>query len=197
VCVRERIQGAGSEAGPAPPVEIQMPAVRRIAAFVLASSLAFAACSAAGGSPATRVVASPSTPGGAGAVIVSTASSTTLGAILVGPSGMTLYTHAGDGTSMSTCTGGCLTAWPPLTVSAGQQPAAGPGVTGHLGSFVRTDGPTQVTYNGWPLYTWPGDTKPGDATGQGIGGFSVATAAVSPPAQYSPAAPSGSGTYNY
>ncbi|MDR3471857.1 MAG: hypothetical protein P4M09_09245, partial [Devosia sp.] len=63
--------------------------------------------------------------------------------------------------------------------------------------FVRSDGTTQVTYNGWPLYTWPGDTKPGDTTGQGIGGFSVATADVSPPAQYSPAAPSGSGTYSY
>jgi predicted lipoprotein with Yx(FWY)xxD motif len=174
-----------------------MSAVRQIAALVLASSLALAACSAAGGSPATSVVASPSTPGGAGAVIVSTASFPTLGAFLVGPSGMTLYTHAGDGTSMSTCTGGCLTAWPPLTVSAGQQPAAGPGVAGHLATFVRTDGPIQVTYNGWPLYSWPGDTKPGDTTGQGIGGFSVATAAVSPPAQYSPAAPSGSGTYGY
>jgi predicted lipoprotein with Yx(FWY)xxD motif len=178
-------------------MEIQMPAIRQIAAFVIASSLALAACSAAGGSPATSVASSPSTSGYAGAVTVGTASSPTLGTFLTGPNGMTLYAHAGDGTNMSTCTGGCLTAWPPLTVSAGQQPSAGPGVTGHLATFVRTDGPTQVTYNGWPLYTWPGDTKPGDTTGQGIGGFSVATAAVSPPAQYSPPAPSGSGTYGY
>ena len=128
---------------------------------------------------------------------MSTASSPTLGAFLVGPNGMNLYTHVGDGKNMSTCTGGCLTAWPPLTVSAGQQPAAGPGVTGHLATFVRTDGPTQVKNNGWPLYTWPGDTKPGDTTGQGIDRFSVATADTSPPAQYSPAAPSGSGSHNY
>ena len=97
----------------------------------------------------------------------------------------------------STCTGRCLTAWPPLTVTAGQQPTAGPGVTGHLGSFTRTDGTTQVTYNGWPLYSWPGDAKPGDATGQGVGGFSVATTAVSAPALYSAPAPMGTGTYSY
>jgi predicted lipoprotein with Yx(FWY)xxD motif len=178
-------------------VEIQMPAVRQIAALVLASSLLFAACSSTGGSPATNIAASPAIPGAARAVIVSTASSASLGTFLVGPGGMTLYTHAGDGANMSTCSGGCLTAWPPLSVTSGQQPTAGPGVTGHLGSFVRTDGAAQVTYNGWPLYSWPGDTKPGDTTGQGIGGFSVATADVSPPAQYSPAAPSGSGTYGY
>jgi predicted lipoprotein with Yx(FWY)xxD motif len=158
-------------------VEIQMPAVRQIAALVLASSLLFAACSSTGGSPATSIAASPAIPGAARAVIVSTASSASLGTFLVGPAGMTLYTHAGDGANMSTCTGGCLTAWPPLTVRTGQQPTAGSGITGHLGSFVRTDGAMQVTYNGWPLYTWPGDTKPGDTTGQGI--------------------PSGSGTYGY
>jgi len=26
----------------------------------------------------------------------------------------------------------------------------------------------QVTYNGWPLYTWTGDAQAGQATGQGI-----------------------------
>jgi predicted lipoprotein with Yx(FWY)xxD motif len=174
-----------------------MPVIRQIAAFVFASGLLVAACSSTAGSPTTGVVASPSISSATGPVTVGTASSASLGTFLTGPSGMTLYRHTGDGTSMSTCTGGCLTAWPPLIVSAGQQPAAGSGITGDLATFVRSDGTTQVTYNGWPLYTWPGDTKPGDTTGQGIGGFSVATADVSPPAQYSPAAPSGSGTYSY
>ncbi len=49
----------------------------------------------------------------------------------------------------------------------------------------------QVTYNGLPLYYWQGDAKPGDATGQGVGGFSVATVAGSSPA------PSSSGGYGY
>jgi predicted lipoprotein with Yx(FWY)xxD motif len=192
-----RTDVVSTEAVAAPPVEIQMPAVRQIAALLLAFSLLFAACASTGGSPTASIAASPAIPSATGPVTVGTASSPTLGTFLTGPGGMTLYTHAGDGTNLSTCTGGCLTAWPPLSVSAGQQPTAGPGVTGHLATFARSDGPTQVTYNGWPLYSWPGDTKPGDATGQGIGGFSVATAAVSPPAQYSPAAPSGSGTYSY
>ena len=100
-----------------------------------------------------------------------------LGTVLVGPTKLTLYTHAGDTATTSTCTGGCATAWPPLTITAGQQPTAGPGVTGTLGTLARSDGSTQVSYNGHPLYYWEGDSKPGDATGQGIGGFSVARVA--------------------
>jgi hypothetical protein len=101
-----RTDVVSTEAVPAPPVEIQMPAVRQIAALVLASCLLFAACSSTGGSPATSITTSPAIPGAAHAVIVSTASSASLGTFLVGPGGMTLYTRAGDGTNLSTCTGG-------------------------------------------------------------------------------------------
>ena len=34
-----------------------------------------------------------------------------------------------------------------------------PGVL--LGTATRSDGSTQVTYNGWPLYVWPPDRAPG------------------------------------
>lgn len=37
-----------------------------------------------------------------------------------------------------------------------------------LGTITRTDGSTQVTYNGWPLYFWAEDSAPGDTTGQGV-----------------------------
>jgi Secreted repeat of unknown function len=40
----------------------------------------------------------------------------------------------------------------------------------------------QVTYDGLPLYYWQGDAKPGDATGQGVGGFVVATVGGGSPA---------------
>jgi predicted lipoprotein with Yx(FWY)xxD motif len=83
-----------------------MPAVRQIAALVLASGLLVAACSSTAGSPATGAAASPSISGAAPAATVGTASSATLGTLLVGLNGMTLYAHAGDGTNMSTCTGG-------------------------------------------------------------------------------------------
>jgi len=93
--------------------------------------------------------------------------------VLTGPNGKTLYTHAGDSATSSTCTGGCATAWPPLPTTG--RPSAGAGVTGQLGTLIRADGTIQVTYDGLPLYYWEGDTKPGDLTGNGVDGFSVAT----------------------
>lgn len=37
-----------------------------------------------------------------------------------------------------------------------------------LGTTKRTDGTTEVAYNGHPLYYYAGDAKPGDTTGQGL-----------------------------
>ncbi len=109
----------------------------------------------------------------AGPVTVGMAT-TSLGPVLVGPNGLTLYTHAGDTASSSSCTGGCATAWPPLTVAAGAAATGGTGVSGSFATLTRADGTTQVTYNGLPLYGWQSDSKPGDVTGQGVDGFSVA-----------------------
>jgi predicted lipoprotein with Yx(FWY)xxD motif len=100
---------------------------------------------------------------------------TTLGPVLTAANGLTLYVHAGDTATSSTCTGGCATAWPPLAVAAGGSATAGAGVTGTLGTLTRTDGSTQVTYKGMPLYGWKNDTKPGDVTGQNVAGFTAAT----------------------
>jgi predicted lipoprotein with Yx(FWY)xxD motif len=99
---------------------------------------------------------------------------TSLGPVLTGPSGLTLYIHAGDTATSSTCTGGCATAWPPLAVAAGASATGGTGVTGTFGTLTRADGTTQVTYNGMPLYGWKNDSKPGDVTGQGVAGFTIA-----------------------
>ena len=49
---------------------------------------------------------------------------------------------------------------------------AGPQViASQLGTTRRTDGTTEVTYNGHPLYYYAADTKPGDTTGQGLNQF--------------------------
>jgi predicted lipoprotein with Yx(FWY)xxD motif len=41
-------------------------------------------------------------------------------------------------------------------------------VTGQLGTISRSDGATQATYDGHPLYTYTADTSPGQAKGNGI-----------------------------
>jgi predicted lipoprotein with Yx(FWY)xxD motif len=123
--------------------------------------------------PAATPTGAPSAPA-TGGVIVGTAM-TSLGVVLVGPNGLTLYTRAGDSANTSSCSGGCLASWPAITVPAGGTATAGAGVTGAVGTFTRPDdGTTQVTYRGLPLYFWKSDSKPGDVKGQGIGGFSVA-----------------------
>ena len=97
------------------------------------------------------------------------AATTDLGTFLVGQDGLTTYFFAADATpGVSVCEGDCLTAWPPVTVPAGNAVAAGEGVTGVLGLITGTDGFTQVTYDGRPLYYWQGDTEAGQTTGHGV-----------------------------
>lgn len=157
----------------------------RVLTLFATAVLAVAACTSSYASPAA-VGGGASSAAGA---VVDAANSPTFGMVLTGPTGMTLYTHAGDSATSSTCTGECATAWPPLTATG--QPTAGAGVTGKLGTLTRADGTIQVTYAGLPLYYWQGDKKAGDVTGDGVEGFAVATVggAGSAP-QPSPAAPS-------
>jgi len=114
--------------------------------------------------PTTAAAPSSATQGGAVAVNVANG-------ILVGPTGNALYTK---GTDPSSCTAGCLAAWPALVVPAGGTATAGTGVTGKVATVARPDGSTQVTYNGKPLYYFASDSAAGTATGDGVGGFSVA-----------------------
>jgi predicted lipoprotein with Yx(FWY)xxD motif len=89
--------------------------------------------------------------------------------VLVNSEGYTLYVFDNDTGTTSACTGGCASAWPPLTVGA--EPIAGPGVDGTLlGTAEQADGSVQVTYNGHLLYTYSGDTEPGTNNGEGVGG---------------------------
>ncbi len=112
--------------------------------------------------------ASTTAPAGKGSTTVSTGD-TSLGTVLVDAEGKTLYAFTPDSATKSTCTDGCLQAWPPLTVDSGEP--TGDGVdAAMLGTLTRDDGSTQVSYNGHPLYTYAPDTGPGDVTGQGVGG---------------------------
>ena len=92
-----------------------------------------------------------------------------LGTLLVNDKGMTVYMFKNDTAgSPSTCTGDCATNWPAVTVASEDDVVAGPNVNG-LGTVENADGSYQVTYHGWPLYTFAKDAKRGDATGEGAG----------------------------
>ena len=99
--------------------------------------------------------------------VVNVGQNATLGSFLVDVKGMTLYIFTKDTPNTSVCYGGCATAWPPLLTTGA--PVGGMGVSASLlGTTTRTDGTTQVTYNGLPLYYWAKDKVAGDVTGQGV-----------------------------
>jgi predicted lipoprotein with Yx(FWY)xxD motif len=94
-----------------------------------------------------------------------------LGNVLVDGEGLTVYMFQTDHQGHpSVCVGLCAVGWPPLTLTpTTTRPIAGPGIKNSLlGTSKRADGTTQITYDGWPLYTWPQDTAPGEATGQAL-----------------------------
>jgi predicted lipoprotein with Yx(FWY)xxD motif len=84
--------------------------------------------------------------------------------VLTNSRGLTLYWFALDKPGRSNCNGSCASYWPPVAGA----PAAGPGVTGSLGTIHRADGTVQATYNGLPLYTYIADSAPGQAKGNNL-----------------------------
>jgi predicted lipoprotein with Yx(FWY)xxD motif len=136
-----------------------------------------AACSTAGGGPsAPPVTQAPPSAGptmGAsaptsGGLTLELADDADLGAYVAGADGMALYVFLPDEGDTSACYDVCATNWPPLTVEAIEDVAAGDGVTGELGTIARDDGSTQVTLGGAPLYYFIGDEAAGDVNGQGL-----------------------------
>jgi len=90
--------------------------------------------------------------------------------VITNSKGFTLYAFAPDTSTKSNCNGSCTKFWPPLKGAV----TAGSGVKGKIGTIKRSDGSTQATYNGHPLYTYVGDTKPGQDSGNNLnlsGGF--------------------------
>jgi predicted lipoprotein with Yx(FWY)xxD motif len=94
---------------------------------------------------------------------------TKAGKLLVTSKGFTLYEFAKDTKNTDNCWAhtNCRTVWPPLYTSG--KPVAGKGVRGSmLGTITLPNGRQQVTYGGFPLYTYLGDGKPGAVSGVGI-----------------------------
>jgi predicted lipoprotein with Yx(FWY)xxD motif len=130
-----------------------------------------------GGGSTTSTTASS----GGGAAVISVADNPKLGEILVDSKGITLYYFLKDkqGGTSSTCSGACASVWPPVTSSGAPKGEKGAQAS-KLGTIDRSDGSTEVTYNGWPLYTYVGDKKPGDTNGNDLEQFGAEWYALTP-----------------
>jgi predicted lipoprotein with Yx(FWY)xxD motif len=101
------------------------------------------------------------------------ASTSKYGTVLVNSSGMTLYRFTPDSKGVNTCTAvaACNKFWPRLLVKGTAKPKVGAGASTSLASTIKQPkGLTQVTYGGFPLYTFAGDKKAGDVNGEGLEG---------------------------
>jgi len=162
---------------------LRPPAYRLLGgSLILGAAITVAACGSSA-STGSGAVSSPSS-GSASASSAGTASSAVtvsatnvpgVGTVLVNGQGRTLYLLTSEKGGKITCTdsNGCAKLWPETILPNGTTAAkAGSGVMSSLLGTVKEDnGSLEVTYNGWPLYTFAGDSGPGVAHGQGITSF--------------------------
>jgi len=170
------------------------------AAGLAALALTVSACASSATTGSTPAAGGGSSSSAAAAAGGSTVTQKTIGSqqVLTDAQGKTLYWFAIDTSAKSNCSGQCVTFWPPVKGPL----TAGSGVTGTLSTITRSDGTTQATYDGHPLYTFAGDNAPGQNKGNGIneqgGLWWEMTVSGSTPAPNSTAtATSGGGGYGY
>jgi predicted lipoprotein with Yx(FWY)xxD motif len=113
---------------------------------------------------------------------INLATNATLGQYLTNKQGLTLYMFADDADSTSSCTGGCESIWPPFTADLSTAKLDAGLSVADFATITTASGIKQVTYKGWPLYTFSpsgtdnnGNTinKPevvGSTKGDGVGG---------------------------
>jgi predicted lipoprotein with Yx(FWY)xxD motif len=146
------------------------------AAAVLLATLVLAGCGS-GSSPTAHIALAktarerPTTVG--------VANNSKLGKILVDSQRRTLYLFSKDSRTSSSCTGACAAAWPPVR-SSGNPLVRGGATASLVGTSARSDGKTQATYNGHPLYRFVMDKNPGDTNGEGLMAFGGTWFTVSP-----------------
>jgi predicted lipoprotein with Yx(FWY)xxD motif len=130
-----------------------------------------------GGGSSTK----PTSTSSAGSGVVSVSDNSKLGKIIVDSQGNTLYYFLKDKQNgdASTCSGACAQVWPPYTANGSPKGQNGASAS-KLGTIKRSDGSSQVTYNGWPLYTYTGDEKPGDTNGNDLEQFGAEWYALTP-----------------
>jgi predicted lipoprotein with Yx(FWY)xxD motif len=136
--------------------------------------LVMTACGGTSTTPSTKTTpAASSSPSASGTASAPTGpatikvATTSLGKVLSDDQGRVLYMFDVDKGSTSSCYGKCAANWPAVLTSGA--PVAGTDAeAGLLATTTRTDGTTQVTYKGFPLYRFTPDATPGDVKGQGV-----------------------------
>jgi predicted lipoprotein with Yx(FWY)xxD motif len=130
-----------------------------------AAASALAACSSSGTSSTAAHASGASTTSAAATAIGLKTAKVGGTTVLTNGKGFTVYSFAPDTSTKSNCNGACAKAWPPVkptTISAVKAP---------FSTIKRSDGSTQVTFQGHPLYTFVGDKSPGQAKGNGVNAF--------------------------
>lgn len=174
------------------------PTSRSLLALGFAGAVLLAACGSSGSAkagsaasttapPSTTATTAGSTGGryGGGGTTVTTAApktgavdvsviSTPLGLTLVDAKGHVLYQYGPDPKGSSTCTGGCATAWPPLTVSGTTVTVAKNLPAAQFSTITGPGGIHIVADAGHALYRFAGDKNAGETSGEGVGGFKAA-----------------------
>jgi predicted lipoprotein with Yx(FWY)xxD motif len=134
-----------------------------ISAGLVAAGAVLVVALSAGSSSKTHATASDARPAAAALSV----KSTSLGHILVGAHGRTLYMFKADRPNVSTLSSAGLAAWPAFRATV--TPQAGSGVAATM--IATITGTSQVTYAGHPLYYFVGDHNSGDTNGQGLNKF--------------------------
>ena len=95
-----------------------------------------------------------------------------VGTVVTDNKGYVLYRFDQDSAKPTkvTCYGNCAKLWPAATTTDAKNVTV-KGVDKKLVSTVkRSDGTTQITLAGWPLYRYAKDDEPKEAYGQGVDG---------------------------
>ena len=110
------------------------------------SSSSSAVTPAAGGSSSgSSSTPASSAPAASGSASSLQTKSTSIGTVLVDPSGKTVYELVGATAANNMCSASCLAIWPAVTANG-----------------------TQVVVNGHPAFTFVGDSAAGQTKGQGV-----------------------------
>jgi predicted lipoprotein with Yx(FWY)xxD motif len=126
----------------------------------------------------THALTQATTPAAAPSLKITTKHAKGLGTILaVGSTKLSVYLFEADRAGHSNCSGACAKLWPPVTGTAA---AGGAAMSADLGTITRSDGTTQVTYHGHPLYYYSKDKDSGDAYGQGLKSYGASWYVLAP-----------------